>query len=93
MNIKINLRPLANRVLVQEVKQAEETKSGLLIPEIAKEKPQEGLVVACGPTASSVRVGTRILYEKYSSVMVRLDGQEMLIIYEDDIIGTLSEEN
>ena len=87
------LKPLGDRVLVKEVKAVEETKSGLLIPEVAKEKPQEGEVVAVGDKTTDVVIGSRILYGKYSGTSIKLDGNEYIIMHQADILGLISEEN
>ena len=91
-------RPLGDRVLVKRVEEEEKTKGGIIIPDTAKEKPQEGEVIAVGPGARDesgkvqpldVRVGDRILFGKWSGTEVKLDGDELLIMKESDIMGVL----
>ena len=91
-------RPLGDRVLVRRVEEEEKTKGGIIIPDTAKEKPQEGKVVAVGKgkrsekgdlIAPEVKAGDRILFGKYSGSEVKLEGEEHLILREDDILGIL----
>ncbi len=91
-------RPLGDRVLVKRVKEEEKTKGGIIIPDTAKEKPQEGEIVAAGPGARDdngkvqpldVKVGDRILFGKWSGSEVTLDGEELLIMKESDVLGVL----
>ena len=93
-----NFRPLHDRVLVKRVKEEEKTKGGIIIPETAQEKPQEGEVVAVGPggrdedgerIAMDVKVGDRILFGKWSGTEVKVDGDELLIMKESDIMGVI----
>jgi chaperonin GroES len=93
-----NFRPLGDRVLVKRVKEEEKTKGGIIIPDTAKEKPQEGEVVAVGPggrdedgerIALDVEVGDRVLFGKWSGSEVTVDGDELLIMKESDILGVL----
>src|SRR5687768_7282209 len=90
------IRPLHDRVLVQRVKEDEKTKGGIIIPDTAKEKPIEGKVVAVGNgkvledgkvRPLQVKKGDRILFGKYSGTEVKIDGEEHLILREDDILG------
>ena len=94
----MKIRPLQDRVIVQRVKEEEKTKGGIIIPDTAKEKPQEGKILAVGKgkvnddgklTPLDVKVGDRILFGKYSGSEITLDGEEMLIMREDDILGVL----
>jgi len=94
----MNIRPLYDRILVRRVKEEDKTAGGLYIPDSAKEKPQEGKVVACGDgrrgddgklTKLCVKKGDRILFGKYSGSEVTLDGVEHLIMREDDVLGIL----
>jgi chaperonin GroES len=90
--------PSANRVVVKPLEEKEQKKGGIIIPDTAKEKPQEGKVVAVGPGKISdktgerikpdVKKGDRVLYGKYSGQEVTIDGEEYLIIKDDDIFGT-----
>ncbi len=92
-------KPLHDRVLVRRVESEEKTKGGLIIPDSAKEKPSEGEVVACGEGARKdsgeliemgVKAGDRILFGKWSGTEVTVDGEELLIMKESDILGLLS---
>lgn len=92
-------KPLHDRVLVKRVQSEEKTKGGLIIPDTAKEKPAEGEVVAVGEgarkdsgelIAPSVKIGDRILFGKWSGTEVTLDGVEMLIMKESDIMGIIA---
>ena len=89
-------RPLGDRVLVKRVEEEQKTKGGIIIPDTAKEKPQEGEVVAVGPGARNdkgevvaldVKAGDRILFGKWSGTEVKVDGQDLLIMKESDILG------
>ncbi len=90
------IRPLHDRVLVQRVKEEEKTKGGIIIPDTAKEKPVEGKVIAVGNGKVAedgsvrkleVKVGDRVLFGKYSGQEIKVDGEEMMILREDDIVG------
>jgi chaperonin GroES len=94
----MNIRPLYDRILVKRVKEEEKTAGGLFIPDTAKEKPQEGKVVATGEGRRgedgklqklTVKKGDRILFGKYSGSEVTIDGTECLIMREDDVLGIL----
>ena len=96
--IQMTFRPLGDRVLVKRVEEESKTKGGIIIPDTAKEKPQEGEVVAVGPGAREesgkvqpldVKPGDRILFGKWSGSEVKLDGQDLLIMKESDILGVL----
>jgi len=91
-------RPLGDRVLIKRVEEEEKTRGGIIIPDTAKEKPQEGEVVAVGPGARDdsgkiqaldVKAGDRILFGKWSGTEVKLDGKDLLIMKESDILGVL----
>lgn len=91
-------RPLHDRVLVKRVKEEEKTRGGIIIPDTAQEKPQEGEVVAVGPGGRGddneripldVKVGDRILFGKWSGTEVKIDGDELLIMKETDIMGVV----
>jgi chaperonin GroES len=91
-------RPLGDRVLVRRVEEEQKTKGGIIIPDTAKEKPQEGEIVAVGPGARDdsgkvqpldVKVGDRVLFGKWSGSEVKLDGEDLLIMKESDILGVL----
>ena len=92
-------KPLHDRVLVRRVESDEKTKGGLIIPDSAKEKPAEGEIVACGEgarkdsgelIAMAVKAGDRVLFGKWSGTEVTVDGEELLIMKESDILGILS---
>ncbi len=92
----MNFRPLHDRVLVRRVEAEEKTAGGIIIPDTAKEKPQEGEVVAVGPGARDdngklqpldVKAGDRILFGKWSGTEVKVDGEDLLIMKESDILG------
>jgi chaperonin GroES len=94
----MKFRPLHDRVVVRRVQSEERTAGGIIIPDTAKEKPQEGEVVAIGPGARDeagklvpldVKVGDRILFGKWSGTEVKLDGEELLIMKESDIMGII----
>ena len=91
-------RPLGDRVLVKRVEEETKTKGGIIIPDTAKEKPQEGEVVAVGPgardedgdrIAMELKVGDRILFGKWSGTEVKIDGDDLLIMKESDVMGVL----
>jgi len=93
-------RPLGDRVLVRRVEEEAKTKGGIIIPDTAKEKPQEGEVLAVGPGARDesgklqpldVKSGDRILFGKWSGTEVKLDGEDLLIMKESDILGVLED--
>ena len=92
------ITPLHDRILVRRVEEAETTRGGLIIPDTAKDKPQEGEVVAVGKgkvgedgkvRALDVKAGDRILFGKYSGTEVKLDGEELLIMREEEVLGIL----
>ena len=92
----MKIRPLQDRILVKRVDEEETTSGGIIIPDSAKEKPQEGQVVAVGPgktlengnvAAVSVNAGDRILFSKYAGTDVNVDGDEHIIIREDDVLA------
>ena len=92
----MKFKPLHDRVLVRRIEQEEKTKGGIIIPDTAKEKPQEGEIVAAGPGARNddgklvpldVKAGDRVLFGKWSGTEVKIDGEELLIMKESDILG------
>jgi len=94
----MKFRPLHDRILVKRVESEEKTKGGIIIPDTAKEKPQEGEVIAAGPgardesgklVALDVKVGDRILFGKWSGTEIKLDGEELLIMKESDVMGVV----
>ena len=91
-------RPLHDRILVRRIEVDEKTAGGIIIPDTAKEKPQEGEVIAAGPGARGesgqlqpldVKVGDRILFGKWSGTEIRLDGEDLLIMKESDVMGVV----
>ena len=94
----MKFRPLHDRVVVRRLEEDERTKGGIIIPDTAKEKPQQGEVVAVGPGAVDekgklqpldVKPGDRVLFGKWSGTEVKIDGEELLIMKESDILGVL----
>ena len=94
----MNIRPLYDRIVIKRIEEQETIKGGIIIPDSAKEKPQEGEVVAVGKgkrledgkmVPLDVQVGDRILFGKYSGSDIRLDGNEYLIMREDEVLGVL----
>ena len=94
----MKFRPLHDRVVVRRVDAEEKTKGGIIIPDTAKEKPQEGEVVAAGPGARDesgklvpldLKAGDRILFGKWSGTEVKIDGEELLIMKESDVMGVV----
>ena len=92
----MTFRPLHDRVVVRRIEGEEKTKGGIIIPDTAKEKPQEGEIVAVGPgardeagriNALDVKAGDRVLFGKWSGTEVKIDGQDLLIMKESDIMG------
>lgn len=92
-NMSVNFKPLADRVLVEPVQAETKTASGIIIPDTAKEKPQEGTVVAVGngkpDEPMTVKVGDRVLYGKYAGSELKLDGKDYLIVRESDLLGII----
>jgi chaperonin GroES len=90
---KINLKPLADRVIVEAAPAEEKTASGIIIPDTAKEKPQKGKVIAIGTGKKdepmTVKVGDTVLYGKYSGTEIQVDGKEYLIMRENDIFAVI----
>ena len=94
----MKIRPLQDRIIVKRVQEEEKTKGGIIIPDSAKEKPAEGKVIAVGKgkigedgklQPLDVKVGDRILFSKYAGTEVKVDGEENLIMREDDILGVI----
>ena len=94
----MKFRPLHDRVVVKRVDAEEKTKGGIIIPDTAKEKPQEGEVIAVGPGARDehgklvpldLKVGDRILFGKWSGTEIKLDGEDLLIMKESDVMGVI----
>jgi chaperonin GroES len=96
----MKFRPLHDRVVLRRLEGEEKTKGGIIIPDTAKEKPQEGEIVAAGPGARDesgklvpldVKVGDRVLFGKWSGTEVRIDGQDLMIMKESDIMGVIEQ--
>ena len=96
----MQFRPLHDRVVVKRIEEEQKTKGGIIIPDTAKEKPQEGEVLAVGPGARDetgkridpdVKAGDKILFGKWSGTEVKIDGEDLLIMKESDIMGILDE--
>jgi chaperonin GroES len=94
----MKIRPLHDRVIVQRIAEEEVTKGGIIIPDTAKEKPQEGKVIAVGPgkildsgtkVSMDVKAGDKVLFGKYSGTEIKIDGEEYLMMREDDILGVV----
>ena len=94
----MKFRPLADRIVVKRIDAEEKTSGGIIIPDTAKEKPQEGEVLAVGPGARDesgklialdVKVGDRVLFGKWSGTEVKLDGEDLLIMKESDVMGII----
>jgi len=93
----MNIKPLADRVIIKALPMEEKTKSGIIMPDTAKEKPQEGEVVAVGPgkmekgvrVALDVKANDRVIYSKYAGTEVKYDGQDYLILKESDILAII----
>ena len=95
----MKIRPLQDRILVKRVPEEEKTKGGIIIPDTAKEKPQEGVVIAVGngkilesgtKVAMDVKAGDRVLFGKYSGTDIKIDGEDVLILREDEVLAVLA---
>ena len=96
----MKIKPLQDRIIVKRLEEEEKTKGGIIIPDAAKEKPQEGRVIAAGDGkvldngqkfALTVKVGDKILFGKYSGTEIKIDGEEHLIMREDDVLGIVED--
>ena len=96
----MKIKPLQDRILVKRIEEEEKTKGGIIIPDAAKEKPQEGKVVAVGDgkvlengtkSPLTAKVGDKILFGKYSGTEIKVDGEEHLILREDDVLGIVED--
>src|SRR5438477_10513854 len=95
----INIRPLHDRVVVKRIDEGEQVRGGIIIPDTAKEKPQQGEVIAAGQgkvlengtrVALDVKVGDKILFGKYSGTDIKIDGEDVLILREDEVLAVLA---
>lgn len=93
---KVELKPLGDRVVVEAVEQAQTTAGGVILPDTAKEKPQEGLIIAVGPGRKTdkgdvipvdLKVGDKVIYSKYSGSEIKIEGTEYLIVSEKDVLA------
>ncbi len=98
MASKLKLKPLGGRVIIEPIEQEEMTPGGIILPETAKEKPQEGNVLAVGPgdrddkgvrIAMDVKVGDKVLFAKYSGTEIKMDGRKLLILRESDLLAVV----
>ncbi|HJR81350.1 MAG TPA: co-chaperone GroES [Anaerolineales bacterium] len=98
MASKLKLKPLGGRVIVEPIEQEETTAGGIILPETAKEKPQEGMILAAGPgdrdedgerIPMDVQVGDKVLFAKYSGTEVKMDSRKLLIMRESDILAVI----
>ena len=95
----MNFRPLQDRVLIRRIEQEEKTVGGIIIPDTAKEKPMEGEVIAAGPGARGddgklhpldVKIGDRVLFGKWSGTEIKIDGEDLVVMKETDIMGVVA---
>jgi len=98
----MKFRPLHDRVVIRRIEEEEKTKGGIIIPDTAKEKPQEGEVIAAGPGARDesgklvpleLKAGDRVLFGKWSGTEVKIDGEDLLIMKESDVMGVIEGES
>ena len=91
--MSVKFRPLVDRVLIEPIQAETKTASGIIIPDTAKEKPQEGTVIAVGPgkvdEPTTVKAGDKVLYGKYAGSELKLDGKDYLIVKESDLLGII----
>jgi len=97
--MKINIQPLHDRVIIKRIDEGEQVRGGIIIPDTAKEKPQEGEVIAAGlgkyredgsRQSLDVSVGDRVLFGKYGGSEIKVDGEDLLIMREDELLGVIS---
>lgn len=98
--MKLNLKPLGDRLVIKPLEQEEVTASGIVLPETAKEKPQKGEVLAVGPgardeegkrIAMDVKAGDKVLFAKYAGTEIKIDGEKLLILRETDVLAIVTE--
>src|SRR5437773_1698143 len=96
--MKMNIQPLHDRVIIKRIEESEQVRGGIIVPDSAREKPQEGEVIAVGEgkykkdgsrQSLDVKKGDRVLFGKYSSSEIKIDGEELLIMREDEILGVI----
>ncbi len=85
----MNIQPLADRIVIEQMESEETTASGIILPDSAKEKPSEGKVLAVGTEVKEVKVGDKVLYSKYGPSEVKVDGKDLMIVKEEDILAIL----
>lgn len=85
----MSLQPLADRIVLEQVESGEKTSSGIILPDSAKEKPEQAKVVAVGPDVKELKTGDMVLYTKYGPNEVKVDGQEYLVVKEEDVLAIL----
>ncbi|MBI2798393.1 co-chaperone GroES [Candidatus Saccharibacteria bacterium] len=85
----MNIQPLGDRVVLEQVELEEKTAAGIILPDSAKEKPSEGKVLAVGTEVKEVKAGDRVLYSKYGPTEVKVDGKELMIVKEEDILAVM----
>lgn len=85
----MNLQPLADRIVLEQLDSEEKTASGIILPDSAKEKPSEGKVLAVGSDVKEVKVGDRVLYSKYGPNEAKVDGKELMIAKEEDVLAVI----
>lgn len=94
----ISVKPLGNRVVVEPIEQEDVTASGIVLPDTAKEKPQQGMILAAGPgerdddgkrISMDVKVGDKVLFAKYAGTELKMDGKKLLILRETDLLGII----
>jgi len=88
VRMALSVKPLGDRVVIEPIEQQEMTASGIVLPDTAKEKPQQGLVLAVGPDVEGeIKVDNKVLYAKYAGTEIKIDDKEVLILREDDILA------
>ena len=89
----MSLQPLADRIVLEQIESVEKTSSGIILPDSAKEKPEQAKVIAIGPDVKGVKVGEVELYTKYGPNEVKVDGNEYLIVKEEDVMAIIKKGN
>jgi chaperonin GroES len=89
----MSLQPLADRIVLEQKESEEKTSSGIILPDSAKEKPEQAKVIAIGPDVKGVKVGEVVLYTKYGPNEVKVDGNEYLIVKEEDVMAIIKKGN
>ena len=89
----MNLQQLTDRVVLEQIESEEKTSSGIILPDSAKEKPEQAKVIAIGPDVKGIKVGETVLYTKYGPNEVKVDGKEYLIVKEEDVMAVIKKGN